>query len=705
MLRTNLTYLLKFYESASKWWFNLGFRNKLIISSVLTVLLVLGIAIYAVNKFWGMMGTEIMGNRLKQTIDQFYNLEIKETDTIKALCERSIKTDSNLYNAIANGEESKIRNELTNLAADMFIIDLRDRTGGSPITIANEHLEQDIEFFTQALVKFSAQFNEWDEIPNVWLIADNQLYNVVRVRRQINARDAILTIARPFEESFDVANKSNISLEEDQSKDDSFNYVIIVGEKNVFSANQGKGPIPKKKLTRFASYAAEFPSEDTYSTDANQENANKIEANTHKYKDSDFIFFRNLPLKVLTSEGIINSKLVIYQTMGMALSDIFLRLRYAIVSVIIVGLMMAMYISYVTSRSISEPLYKLIERMERIRETGEVSSQHLELNTGDKDLQSVYEAFNMMILSLDISREQLSQLTHTLERKVKDRTRELAAQFHKSQEQNLELLKLSKQLEEINRDLKEKNRLVFEANIAKSDFLARMSHELRTPLNSIIGYSQMALKGLSGPLSEDLTEDIRTINKNGKHLLELVNELLDYSKLEAGKLTLHPELVRLEPILEDVITLTKTLASEKNVQQILKIEPTIPELFIDPLRIKQTIMNLVSNAIKFTDEGAVGIEAFMINEIVTITVWDTGIGIAPENHHRVFEEFKQVEDVKTRKTGGTGLGLAISKRFVEMHGGKITLESAIGSGSKFTVRLPIKMLDLVGKSEESQPTM
>lgn len=700
MSKPSLLYLVKFFEVASKWWFNLGFRNKLIISSVLTVLLVLGIAIYAVNKFWGMMGTEIMGNRLKLIIDQFTSIEMKESEYIKTLCERSIKPNSNLYIAIANGELRNIQTELTNITTENFIVDLRDRTGGSPITIAPDYLESDKELLTKAIIENNSQYSNWQEAPQVWLIAQDRLYNVIRVTKQINAREVVLTLARPFAYNIELYKQKDQSKVTSNTIEANFHYIVIINDKFILSNYNNIGLPSKKTIDRFAEYASHQPIEAIVEEPNSITNPTQINSLTRKYKDTDILFFRNLPLNILTKNGVVNSKFVIYQTMGAGLADIFTRLRWAICSVILVGLMMAMYISYVTSRSISEPLYKLIERMERIRETGEVSSQHLELNTGDKDLQSVYEAFNMMILSLDISREQLSQLTHTLERKVKDRTRELAAQFHKSQEQNLELLKLSKQLEEINRDLKEKNRLVFEANIAKSDFLARMSHELRTPLNSIIGYSQMALKGLSGPLSEDLTEDIHTINKNGRHLLELVNELLDYSKLEAGKLTLHPELVQLGPILEDVITLTKTLATEKNLKQILHFDQNIPDLFIDPLRIKQSVMNLVSNAIKFTDEGSVGIEASMNDEIVSIAVWDSGVGIAPENHHRVFEEFKQIEDVKTRKTGGTGLGLAISKRFVEMHGGKITLESAVGAGSKFTIILPIKTLDFVGKTDE-----
>ncbi len=227
----------------------------------------------------------------------------------------------------------------------------------------------------------------------------------------------------------------------------------------------------------------------------------------------------------------------------------------------------------------------------------------------------------------------------------------------------------------------------------KSSFLANMSHELRTPLNSILGFADVMLEGLDGPLTDNMDNDLRLIQKNGQHLLHLINDVLDMAKIESGRMNLHPEKFRLNDLLEDVCSLTSSLASERN--NALFIEPgsdMAVELNADHTRIRQVMLNLVNNAIKFTDHGKISICAERKDELVYITVKDTGLGIPPDKLEDIFMEFTQVDTSTTRKVGGTGLGLPISRRLIEMHGGRLWAESSgvSGEGSVFFVELPLE---------------
>jgi signal transduction histidine kinase len=227
-----------------------------------------------------------------------------------------------------------------------------------------------------------------------------------------------------------------------------------------------------------------------------------------------------------------------------------------------------------------------------------------------------------------------------------------------------------------------------ESSRIKSEFLANMSHELRTPLNSIIGFSEILLEKTFGDLNEKQTKYAGNIHQSGKHLLTLINDILDLSKVEAGKIELHPEVFPVNEILKECQTLVKSLASKKNLSLSVKIEGIVT-IYADPTRFKQIMYNLLSNAIKFTPEkGRVDIAALPVDDMVQISVKDTGIGIAREDFNKAFEEFGQIDSSYSKQYAGTGLGLPLTKKLVELHGGRIWLESEVGKGSTFTFTLP-----------------
>ncbi|HNB52132.1 MAG TPA: ATP-binding protein, partial [Anaerolineales bacterium] len=226
----------------------------------------------------------------------------------------------------------------------------------------------------------------------------------------------------------------------------------------------------------------------------------------------------------------------------------------------------------------------------------------------------------------------------------------------------------------------------------KSSFLANMSHELRTPLNSIIGFTEIILEGIDGPLTEFMEGDLKIIQKNGKHLLSLINDVLDMAKIEAGRMSLTYERFMLRELLDDVIDITTSLAHDK--QLYLRIDSTDTdeiELVADRIRLRQVLINLVGNAVKFTETGGVTLRSERKDGKLWLKVIDTGIGIPPEKLETVFEYFSQVDTSTTRKAGGTGLGLPISRRLVELHNGQLWSESsgAAGEGSTFILVLPV----------------
>jgi signal transduction histidine kinase len=227
----------------------------------------------------------------------------------------------------------------------------------------------------------------------------------------------------------------------------------------------------------------------------------------------------------------------------------------------------------------------------------------------------------------------------------------------------------------------------------KSSFLANMSHELRTPLNSILGFADVMLEELDGPLTDNMRNDLGLIYKNGQHLLHLINDVLDMAKIESGKMNLNVEKFNLQEIIEEVTSITAPLASEKNLSLFIERDSDHEvDIYADKIRIRQVMINLINNAIKFTEKGKISIHAMREDNHVLISVKDTGIGIPHDQLESVFQEFTQVDTSTTRKVGGTGLGLPISRRLIEMHGGRLWAESTgvNGEGSIFYVFLPIE---------------
>jgi signal transduction histidine kinase len=238
-------------------------------------------------------------------------------------------------------------------------------------------------------------------------------------------------------------------------------------------------------------------------------------------------------------------------------------------------------------------------------------------------------------------------------------------------------------------EIEEKSRQLEVANRHKSQFLANMSHELRTPMNAVLGFTEMLSDGLYGNLPAKAISALERVQANGRHLLGLINDVLDLSKIEAGQLVLALDSYSISQVVQSVVASTESLARAKKLELKTSVAAGLPLGVGDERRLTQVLINLVGNAIKFTEKGSVEIAARTEDGFFELMVADTGTGIAPENQSKIFDEFQQVDDSNTRKQGGTGLGLAISKRLIEMHGGTIEVESVPGSGSIFRIRLPV----------------
>ena len=240
-------------------------------------------------------------------------------------------------------------------------------------------------------------------------------------------------------------------------------------------------------------------------------------------------------------------------------------------------------------------------------------------------------------------------------------------------------------------EIQEKSRQLEVASQHKSQFLANMSHELRTPLNAIIGYTEMMADGLYGEVGDKAQGVLERVQNNGRHLLGLINDVLDLSKIEAGQLTLTVEQYSVADMVATVLSATESLARAKGLKLESAVAPGLPTGSGDARRLTQVLLNLVGNAIKFTDQGSIEVRAEQADSRFVLSVVDTGFGIAPADQARIFDEFQQVDNTSTRKKGGTGLGLSISRKIVELHGGRITVESEMGKGSIFKVTVPINV--------------
>ena len=238
-------------------------------------------------------------------------------------------------------------------------------------------------------------------------------------------------------------------------------------------------------------------------------------------------------------------------------------------------------------------------------------------------------------------------------------------------------------------EIQDKSRQLEVASQHKSQFLANMSHELRTPLNAILGYTELMADGAYGEPSEKMLGILKRLEANGKHLLGLINDVLDLSKIEAGQLVLELSDYSVQDIAQTVRSTLEPLAADKKLAFKLELAPELPAGHGDGRRLTQVLINLVGNAIKFTDAGEVAIKAEANNGSFHVSVRDTGPGISAADQAKLFQEFQQADNAITKKKGGTGLGLAISKRIIEMHGGKIWVESQPGQGSTFAFTLPV----------------
>ncbi len=218
-----------------------------------------------------------------------------------------------------------------------------------------------------------------------------------------------------------------------------------------------------------------------------------------------------------------------------------------------------------------------------------------------------------------------------------------------------------------------------------------MSHELRTPLNAILGYTELILDEIYGEVPEKIEEVLERLEKNGRHLLSLINDVLDLSKIEAGRFTLTLGEYSLIELIQTVYTSVESLAAEKDLSMKMKLPEKLPIGRGDDQRLTQVLLNLVGNAIKFTDQGEVCIEAQVEDDRFMVSVADTGPGISEDDLSTVFREFHQIDGSSTKQKGGTGLGLSIAKKIIEMHGGKIWVTSAIGRGSTFNFSIPMRV--------------
>jgi len=239
------------------------------------------------------------------------------------------------------------------------------------------------------------------------------------------------------------------------------------------------------------------------------------------------------------------------------------------------------------------------------------------------------------------------------------------------------------------REIEDKSRQIEAANRHKSEFLANMSHELRTPLNAIIGFSEVLSERLFGEMNEKQTEYVGDISESGRHLLNLINDILDLSKIEAGRMELDSSDFEIAATISNTLSLVRERAQRRSITLRSAVDPRLGKIHADERKVRQVLLNLLSNALKFTPEGGrISVRSDVRDSVAEISVTDTGIGIAPEDQATVFEEFRQV-GTRAKKVEGTGLGLAISRKFIELHGGRIWVTSTVGVGSTFAFTLPL----------------
>jgi protein-histidine pros-kinase len=307
--------------------------------------------------------------------------------------------------------------------------------------------------------------------------------------------------------------------------------------------------------------------------------------------------------------------------------------------------------------------------------------------TSDDEVGTLAESFNDMLAEIERRAVERDAATHRLELEVAERRRSEQEIVRLNAGLESRVRERTSELQKSNEELTLAREEADNANRAKSDFLSNMSHELRTPLNAVIGFTGTLLMRLPGPLNTDQETQLRTVQASARHLLALINDLLDLAKIEAGKIELNPEPTLCAEVLTNVAAALRPLAETKGLA--LVVEPPDAELTvrIDRRALRQIVLNLVNNAIKFTEHGSVRLAAVPCAAGVEIRVHDTGVGIRNADQARLFKAFTQVESL-TRQQEGTGLGLHLSQKLADALGGTIVCESEFGRGSTFTLRLP-----------------
>jgi signal transduction histidine kinase len=325
-----------------------------------------------------------------------------------------------------------------------------------------------------------------------------------------------------------------------------------------------------------------------------------------------------------------------------------------------------------------------------ISELAAVGMHHCEAVTNDQDrrlLRAVerhgFHAFLVVPLTAKDELLGVICLVHTREQVVAETTLSTVKAL-------CDLVAMALQTIQYNAELERKNAELTHLDELKSDFMATMSHELRTPLTSVIGYSDMLLTGMTGELNEKQAEFVESILRGGETLLSLINDVLDLTKIEAGRLELNKESIDLRAALLSVLPVVRPRAKEKRIRISTFLPTDLPLILADPGKFSQILLNLLTNGIKYThDNGNVSVEARPLDGFVEIWVNDTGIGISKEDQDKVFQRFTQIDSSATRLQGGTGLGLAIVRELIELHGGSIRLQSKLGKGSSFVFTMPI----------------
>lgn len=358
--------------------------------------------------------------------------------------------------------------------------------------------------------------------------------------------------------------------------------------------------------------------------------------------------------------------------------------------VTLTGLFIVAFFSLILRYFVTEPLRRLLEAVRAMARR----DYTYPIQTEAKDeIGALARAFVQMRETLQHYVAELESFAQTLEEKVEERSMDLMSANQELLLANSELYENQRQLRKINEDLRRANLAVMESNRLKSEFVANMSHELRTPLNAIIGYTSLLQRGRYGALTEAQMRALTRIAENSTNLLELINTFLDFSKIAAGKMEVRVGQIDPVRFLSETIAPLEALARAKGLTLSLEAPPETPLVETDPARLRQAVTNLVSNALKFTEQGSVTV-ALQIEpsaETFTIEVRDTGIGIAEKDLPHIFEEFRQVDGSATRKYGGTGLGLAIARKNILLLDGVIEVESEVGKGSVFRVRLPLRL--------------